>query len=42
MHAKDDQARAFYERYDLKPSPIDPYHLFLLMKDIQAGRSAGG
>lgn len=35
VHAKDDQARAFYERYDFEPSATDPYHLFLLMKDIQ-------
>ena len=35
VHAKDDQARAFYERYDFEPSETDPYHLFLLMKDIQ-------
>jgi GNAT superfamily N-acetyltransferase len=35
VHAKDDQARAFYERYDFEPSATDPYHLFLLMKDLQ-------
>jgi len=35
VHAKDEQARAFYERYDFEPSETDPYHLFLLMKDIQ-------
>ncbi len=34
VHAKDDDARAFYERFDFRPSPTDPYHLFLLMKDI--------
>ena len=34
VHAKDDDARAFYERFDFRPSPADPYHLFLLMKDI--------
>lgn len=27
VHAKDDEARAFYERYDLSPSPSAPYHL---------------
>jgi len=35
VHAKDDAARAFYEKFDFEPSPTDPYHLFLLMKDIQ-------
>ena len=34
VHAKDEEARAFYERFDFKPSPTDPYHLFLLMKDV--------
>jgi GNAT superfamily N-acetyltransferase len=34
-HAKDDQARTFYERYDFVPSPTDPYHMFLLLKDIR-------
>lgn len=36
VHAKDDQARAFYERFDLIPSPADPYHLFILLKDLRA------
>lgn len=36
VHAKDDAARAFYERFDFIPSPSDPYHLFLLLKDIRA------
>ena len=31
-HAKDDAAKAFYERFDFVPSPSDPYHLFRLMK----------
>lgn len=35
VHAKDDGARAFYEHFNFRPSPTDPYHLFLLMKDIQ-------
>jgi GNAT superfamily N-acetyltransferase len=34
-HAKDDQARAFYERYDFIPSLTDPYHMFLLLKDLR-------
>ena len=35
-HAKDDVAKAFYERFDFVPSPSDPYHLFRLMKDVRA------
>ena len=36
VHAKDEEARAFYERFDFEPSPTDPFHLFLLMKDLKA------
>lgn len=36
VHAKDDEARAFYERFNMIPSPADPYHLFLLLKDLSA------
>lgn len=36
VHAKDDEAKAFYERFDLVPSPADPYHMFRLLKDIRA------
>lgn len=36
VHAKDDAARAFYERYDFISSPSDPYHLFVLLKDVRA------
>ena len=35
VHAKDDPARSFYERFDFISSPSDPYHLFLLLKDIR-------
>jgi len=34
-HAKDDVARRFYLHFDFEPSPTDPYHLFLLTKDIR-------
>lgn len=34
-HAKDDSARAFYERYGFEPSPTDPYHMIVLLKDIK-------
>src|SRR2546428_10476836 len=36
VHAKDDDARAFYERYGFVPAATDPYHLFVLLKDVRA------
>jgi len=36
VHAKDDEARAWYESFDFEPGPTDPYQLFLLMKDLRA------
>lgn len=39
VHAKDDVAAAFYRHFGFEPSPTDPRHLFMLMKDI---RSAAG
>ena len=36
VHAKDDEARAWYEAWEFEPSPMDPRHLFLLMKDLRA------
>jgi GNAT superfamily N-acetyltransferase len=35
VHAKDDEARAFYEHFDFVPSPSDLYHLFRLLKDLR-------
>jgi GNAT superfamily N-acetyltransferase len=35
VHAKDEQARAFYEYFDFVPSPTDPLHLFVLLKDVR-------
>ncbi len=35
VHAKDDKAGAFYRHFDFLPSPTDPLHLFLLMKDLK-------
>jgi len=36
VHAKDENARAFYAHFDFHPSPTDPLHLSLLVKDIKA------
>jgi GNAT superfamily N-acetyltransferase len=35
VHAKDAQARTFYEKFDFIPSPTDPMHLFVLLKDVR-------
>ena len=35
VHAKDDTARRWYEAWEFEHSPTDPYHLFLLLKDIK-------
>ena len=36
VHAKDDGARRFYERYRFEPFPGDPLKLALLLKDLRA------
>jgi len=36
VHAKDDSAKRFYEKFGFEPSPIDAYHLFLRLSDILA------
>jgi GNAT superfamily N-acetyltransferase len=36
VHAKDNEARAFYEHFDFIAPPSDPMHLFLLLKDFRA------
>lgn len=35
VHAKDEAARNFYQRFDFIPSPTDPLHLFVLLKDVR-------
>jgi GNAT superfamily N-acetyltransferase len=35
VHAKDDDAVRFYTHFDFAPSPTDPRHLFVLLKDIR-------
>jgi GNAT superfamily N-acetyltransferase len=36
VHALHDHARNFYARFNFEPSPTDPLHLMLLIKDAQA------
>lgn len=31
VHAKDQEAAAFYRKFGFEPSPVDEFHLFLLM-----------
>lgn len=40
VHAKDDGARSFYARFGFTASPTDPYHLFVLLKDVRASLGA--
>lgn len=35
VHAKNEAARSFYERFDFEPSPTDSLHLFALIKDLK-------
>jgi GNAT superfamily N-acetyltransferase len=35
VHAKDAPARRFYEHFGFAPSPTDPLHLYLLVKDLR-------
>ncbi len=35
VHAKDEEARNFYLKFDFAPSPSDPMHLFVLLKDVR-------
>lgn len=36
VHALHENARAFYLKFDFEPSPTDPLHLMLLIKDARA------
>lgn len=36
VHAKDEAARQWYASWDFEPSPTDPFHLFLMLKDLKA------
>ena len=35
VHAKDHQAKRWYQQFEFEESPTDPMHLFLLLKDIK-------
>ena len=35
VHAKDEGARSFYQKFDFIASPTDPMHLFVLLKDVR-------
>jgi GNAT superfamily N-acetyltransferase len=35
VHAKDEQARNFYGKFSFVPSPSDPMHLFVVLKDVR-------
>lgn len=40
VHAKNERAGGFYSHFGFRPSPTDPLHLFVLLKDLQG--MAGG
>jgi GNAT superfamily N-acetyltransferase len=42
VHAKDDAARQWYLNWEFEPSPTDPLHLYLLLKDLKAMLEAPG
>ena len=35
VHAKDNAARPWYESWEFESGPTDPYHLFLMLKDLK-------
>ena len=35
VHAKDTAAKGFYKHFDFMSSPSDPFHLFLLLKNVR-------
>jgi len=36
VHAKNDATRQWYIDWEFEPSPTDPFHLFLMLKDLKA------
>jgi predicted N-acetyltransferase YhbS len=35
VHAKNEQSKAFYQRFGFVPSPMDEFHLYMMVKDIR-------
>lgn len=35
VHAKDEAARQWYESWEFEASPTDPFHLYLMIKDLK-------
>jgi hypothetical protein len=35
VHAKEEAAKNFYQRFDFIPSPTDRLHLLVLLKDVR-------
>ena len=35
VHAKDEDAKGFYTNFAFEPSPVDEFHLMLLLKDLR-------
>jgi GNAT superfamily N-acetyltransferase len=42
VHAIDEEAVAFYRKFEFEPSPLDPKQLMLLMKDLHATMQSVG
>jgi GNAT superfamily N-acetyltransferase len=40
VHAKDDAAKKFHQKFGFEPSPVDELHLYLPMKDVKASLGA--
>lgn len=36
VHAKDEAAQRWYASFEFEPSPTDPFHLFLMLKDLKS------
>ncbi len=41
VHAKDEEARRLYEHFEMEPFEENPYHLYLLMSDIERNLRMG-
>jgi GNAT superfamily N-acetyltransferase len=42
VHAIDEAARRFYEHFEFEPSPVDPFQLLLLLKDLRRALQSVG